>query len=114
VFSKAAAERLDRWSAAQLLRDLGECRLYVIKRPMKYVLKGSARSFEADRNRITLADVVPEHGEVVLSMHYHRSLRARPGWVRVEPDPDAHDPVPLIRLKMAAPSARVTLTWEPK
>jgi hypothetical protein len=114
VFAGATAERFDRWPAAQLLRDLGECRLYAIKRPMKYVLKGAARSFEVDRHRITLADVVPEHGEVVLSLHYHESLRARPGWVRIEREPDAHDPVPLIRLKMAAPAARVTLTWEPK
>jgi len=70
------------------------------------------RDVTADRNSISLSDVVPEHGDVVLSFHYHEGLRARPGWIKVEREPDPYDPIPLVRLQMIAPAARVTLTWD--
>lgn len=110
----ATMERLGRWPAAHLCSDLNGWRLYALKRPLSFALKGAMRTFDADRNRITMTDVVPEQGDVVISMHFHESLRVRPGWIQIEREPDAHDPVPLVRLKMVAPAARVTLTWEPR
>jgi hypothetical protein len=74
-------------------------------------LKGQAQNVAINRFSISLTDVVPEHGEVVLSLHHHEGLRARPGWIKVEREPDAYDPVPLVRLQMIAPAARVTLVW---
>jgi hypothetical protein len=104
--------RLDRWPLVECIATAGSRRLYSVKRLRTYVLKGQARDFTADRFSISLADVVPENGEVVLSMHYQDGLRVRPGWVKIEREPDPYDPIPLIRLQMLAPAARVTLTWE--
>ena len=87
-------------------------RLYALQRPHSFVLKGQARDVTADRSGITLADVVPEQGELVLSLHYHEGLRARPSWIKVDREPDPYDPIPFVRLQMTAPAARVTLTWQ--
>jgi hypothetical protein len=67
---------------------------------------------EADPRRITLTDVVPEDGKVVLSLHYEAGLRASPGRVQVARDPDPRDPIPFVRLLLPGPVARLTLTWE--
>jgi hypothetical protein len=104
-------KRLDRWPLAEFCTTAGPRRLYQLQRPLSFVLKGSANEVKADRVGITLSDVIPEQGEVVLSFHYHEGLRARPSWVRIEREPDPYDPVPLIRLQMSAPAARVTLSW---
>jgi hypothetical protein len=109
--TNATTKRLDRWPLADFCTAAGARRLYRLQRPLSYVLKGSANEVKADRIGITLSDVVPEQGEVVLSFHYHEGLRARPSWVRIEREPDPYDPVPLIRLQMSAPAARVTLSW---
>jgi hypothetical protein len=108
----ATVDRLNRWPLAECVSSVGTRHLYSVKRTRTYVLKGQARSVAADRVSISLADVVPENGEVVLSMHYQEGLRVRPGWVKVEREPDAYDPIPLIRLQMLAPAARITLTWD--
>lgn len=64
--------------------------------------------------RVTLRDVVPEDGAVVLSLHYQAGWRARPASVRVEPELDPYDPIPFVRLRVAEPVERVTLTWDRK
>jgi hypothetical protein len=104
-------DRLNRLALAVKLDSPGPRRLYSLQRPLSYVLQGRASSVTADRAGISLADVVPEQGSVVLSFHYHEGLVARPGWVRVEREPDPYDPLPLIRLHLTAPASRVTLSW---
>jgi hypothetical protein len=74
-------------------------------------LKGQARLVSADFRHIALADVIPEDGQVVLSLHYQKDLQASPGRVQIEKEPDPHDPIPFIRLRVSGPVARVTLTW---
>ena len=67
-----------------------------------------------------LADVVPEGGEVILSLHYLAGLKATPSRVKIEKverepsshDPTGHDPIGFIRLKLTDPAPRVTLTWD--
>ena len=80
------------------------------------MLKGQAELVRADGQAITLADVVPEDGVVVLSLHYVKGFRASPSRVQVEPEKLAGDrlgyPIDLIRLRVAGPVARVTLTWD--
>jgi hypothetical protein len=66
----------------------------------------------ADSERIVLGDVIPEGDEVVLSLHYQSGLTALPGRVKIEPIPDPDDPIPLIRLRVPGPLARVTLMWQ--
>ncbi len=48
---------------------------------------------------------------MVLSLHYQAGLQVSPGRVTVEKEPDAHDPIPFVRLRMSGPVTRVTLTW---
>jgi hypothetical protein len=111
----AARDRFNRWAAAEAL-TLAACSanwgVYAIRRPHSYLLKGQARQFDADARRVTMADVDPEDGEVVLSLHYQDGWRARPNWVRVERELDPFDPIPFVRLRMPGPVGRITLTWE--
>lgn len=79
--------------------------------PRSYVLKGQARWIGASRQRIALADVIPEDGKVVLSLHYQAGLQVSPGRVQIEREPDPFDPIPFIRLRVPGPVARLTLTW---
>jgi hypothetical protein len=77
-----------------------------------YALEGKAKLSEASFRRIALAEVVPENGRVVLSMHYHTGLRVTPNRAQIEKEPDPSDPIPLIRLRLSGPVARLTLTWQ--
>jgi hypothetical protein len=85
--------------------------LFTLRRTRSFILKGQARWVRANCERITLADVVPEDGKVVLSLHYQKGLRVSPGRIQIEREPDAHDPIPFIRLRLLGPATRVTLTW---
>jgi hypothetical protein len=77
-------------------------------------LRGQARLIAADWRHIILADVVPEDGKVVLSLHYQAGLRVSPSRVQIEKEPDPRDPIPLVRLRVPDPVARLTVTWQPK
>jgi hypothetical protein len=113
-WSPGAMARFRAWSGARLVTMLpGEppgC-LFELP-PRSFVLKGQARLVEATPQRITLADVVPEDGKVVLSLHYQAGLRVSPSRVQVARDPDARDPIPFLRLLLPGPVARITITWE--
>jgi hypothetical protein len=113
--SQAARDRFDRWPVAEALPSPTTAdgwRVYALRRPKSYMLKGQARAFQADSRRVTMTDVVPEDGVIVLSLHYQEGWRARPAWVRVEREPDPCDPIPLVRLRTNGPVGRVTLVWE--
>jgi hypothetical protein len=113
-WSPAAVARFRTWKQAEptaSVSDQGPGWLFTL-RPRSFVLKGQARWLEADCRRIALADVVPEDGRVVLSLHYQAGMRASPSRVQIEREPDARDPIPLIRLRVPGPVARVTLTWD--
>ena len=110
--STATRDRLSDWSSTRALPPPGPRQLYAVQRPHSYVLKGRASSVRIDHHGVALADLVPESGDVVLSLHYHDGLRVRPGWIRLEREPDPYDPIPLVRLRLLAPAARATLYWE--
>ncbi|MBU6296309.1 MAG: hypothetical protein KJS91_16635 [Planctomycetes bacterium] len=73
---------------------------------------GQARIVHLGSDKITLADVFPENGSVVLSLHYQRGMKVRPGRARIERELDSHDPIPLIRLRLDEPVSRLELEWE--
>ncbi len=111
-WSPPAVRRFEDWTRAEQSVALPEGgRLYALNRPHSFILKGRARWLKAEPSRIALADVEPENGEVVLSLHFQEGLTVSPGRVRVEKREDEH-PIPLIRLRVDAPVARVTLTWQ--
>lgn len=111
--SPPAKQRLQRWSRARRVCQLGaaETELFAINRKLSFVLKGKARWLGAEPDRIRLADVVPENGEVILSLHYQQGLVAAPARVEVEPCLDPRQDIPFIRLRVAAPVAHLTLHW---
>jgi hypothetical protein len=113
-WSSSSQDRLRSWQAAKPIIsviDGGPGWLFSLP-GHSYVLKGQARLLEADTRRIALADLVPDQGVVLLSMHFQAGIQASPDRVRVERDPDPYDPIPFIRLRVPGPAARVTLTLE--
>jgi hypothetical protein len=107
--------RLQSWKGAvevARLSDGGPVYLFAVTAaPKSFTLKGQATILHMDSQHITLADVVPEDGVVVLSLHYQSGLRAAPARVQVDRDEDAADMIPFVRLRLDRPAARVTLTW---
>lgn len=111
--SPAAVIRIRAWPGAKAVAELpgGGC-LFAL-RPPPFALAGQAKLVHADWRRIVLQDVSPdEDGKVVLSLHYQEGMRAVPSRVQVEREPDAHDPIPFVRLRLPGPVSRVTLTWQ--
>jgi hypothetical protein len=114
-WSPAAVARFHAWPAAEAVatfQDQETGCLFRLRRPRSFALKGQARWLEADARRISLGDLVPEDGQVVLSLHYQAGLQASPNTVRVERELDPYDPIPFVRLRLPGPVARLTLTWE--
>jgi hypothetical protein len=116
-WSPAAVARFRAWTSGATevapVCDEGTGCLFRIRRSGPCMaLKGQARLLHADAHHLTFADVVPENGIVVLSLHYLAGMRPSPARVQVEREPDARDPVPFVRLRVDSPVARVTLTWE--
>jgi hypothetical protein len=68
------------------------------------------------QDSITLGNVVPKNGEVIISMHYQTGMRASPGRVQVERAAWGDNPLDFVRLKLAAGEApealRATLATE--
>lgn len=91
-----------------------EATLFEIDRAPNLFLRGSGKVVQLDWQRIALADLIPnEDGEVVLSLHYQSGWRIAPPYVEMEKATlDPYDPIPLIRLKLPGPIARVTLVWQ--
>jgi hypothetical protein len=117
AWSTPTAKRLREWTAgAAEVRTLsadGTGSLFAIKSPARsFALHGQAELVHADNTRITLANVVPKDGKVVVSFHYQTGMRASPSRVQVEREPDALDVIPLLRLRVSSPVSRVTLTWD--
>lgn len=115
-WSSPAIGRLHSWNSARelaSLRDDGLGVLFeVVREQRTYALKGQARLLQADSQRITLGDVIPDNGEVLLSLHYQKGMIASPGRVQVKPKLDPLDPIPFVLLKVSGPVARVTISWD--
>jgi len=77
-----------------------------------YVLRGSARLARCDDRLITLVDLVPENGQILLSFHYHAEIAASSERVRLNKEPDPFSSVPLLRLHLPGPMTRLTLRWQ--
>jgi hypothetical protein len=116
-WSPQTIEHFRKWlgpsAEASALNDDGVGCLFTVRGHVpSYCLKGRAEILHADSHHITLGDVVPENGVVVLSLHYQRGFRAVPSRIQIEREADAHDPIGFIRLRVDGPVARVTLTWD--
>jgi hypothetical protein len=115
-WTPSSIERFSHWNLAhktEILGSNGEGALFTIKREHSFILKGKARWLGAELNRIRLAEVVPEDGVVVLSLHYQDGLLALPSRVKVDRDckAEALQDIHFILLRMDAPVAHLTLSW---
>lgn len=82
--------------------------IYRVERAPSWFLSGSGRLVAADWNRVELADVRPENGGAVLSLHWLDTWRADPP-LRLEPYPLPGDPAPLTRIVTDRPVPRLVL-----
>jgi hypothetical protein len=115
AWSPAVIQRFEKWPDARKLAPLvdGETGwLFEVKRVPNFAIKGEAELLEADGQYIMLGNVVPRDGEVIISLHYQAGMRASPGRVQVERAKSGDDPIGFVRLRLAVPAARVTLSWE--
>ncbi len=115
AWSPAVVKRFQEWPGATTAADLRDDIsgiLFSVKEPVRTItMKGKATLVHADWHHITLANVVPDNGIVVLSLHYQAGMLASPSRVQIEREPSGQDPIGFIRLRVAAPVARITLAW---
>jgi hypothetical protein len=111
-------ESIERFRALPFAKPIAEIKdgstgvLFALERKFSYFLKGRGKLVQADWQRLALADVEPENGEVILCIHYQTNLRTAPAYVQAERDLDLDDPIPLLRLKVPGPVTRLTIVWE--
>jgi hypothetical protein len=113
--SPESTTRFHAWSGvsekAQLNDDV-PLYLFEVKNAAKtFVIKGQATVLEMDSHHITLANVIPKDGVVVLSLHYQSGMVASPDRIIVESEDDKEDLIPFVRLRLDREASRVTLTW---
>jgi hypothetical protein len=115
-WTQTTTETLSQWAGAEKVTSLfddGPGWLFAVKScPRSFSLKGRAEMHQASSRHITLSNVEPDQGVVVLSLHYQTGMRATPSRVQVEREPCGKDPIGFVRLRVNGPVARMTLTWE--
>jgi hypothetical protein len=115
AWSPAVVEKLEEWPSVKksspLVDDVSGW-LFEVDRTPTYALKGKADVVDANGQSITFANVEPDNGEVIISLHYQAGMRAYPGRVQVERANYGGGLIDFVRLRLAVPAARVTLTWE--
>ncbi len=114
------SESIKRWSRLPDAKEIfltgsenegGSCAVFRLLGEEGLAILGQARVLETSSGKITLADVVPDKGTVVLSLHYQKGLKTRPSRVKVERELDSRDPIPLLRLRLDEPVSRLEIEW---
>jgi hypothetical protein len=112
---------IERWGKlpqakpiARLTEDGQPVVFYALDRPRSFILRGTGTWESANTRRIILTNVVPEGGEVHLSLHMLDGLRVSPSYVQVKKlqDPTCRDPVDNVKLEMPGPVPWLTIMWE--
>jgi hypothetical protein len=115
AWTPAVIQRFEEWKTASKIKPLedgGTGWLFRIDRVPSFTLKGKADLLRADGHSIMLGNVVPHNGEVIISLHYQAGMRASLDRVRVERADPGDDIIGFVRLRLVAPAACVTLTWD--
>lgn len=116
AWSPAVIQRFSEWEGATKrtqLTDEGTGWLFEVQRTPNFALKGQAELLEVNGRYIMLGNVVPHHGEVVLSLHYQAGMRASLPRVQIDrADSAGDDQIGFVRLKLAVEAKRLTLSWE--
>ncbi len=115
AWSPSVVQRFENWPLAKKVQSFkdGETGwLFVIDRVPSFALKGNAEFLSCDGRNIVLGNVVPDNGEVVISLHYQAGMRASLPRVQIERAEWGQDRIGFIRLRLAERAAGVTVTWE--
>lgn len=90
------------------LEGEGHYTVYEVDRPRSFFLRGKGRVVGFGPNRIELADVEPEGGSALLSLHWQDGWRADPP-VAIGPEPVPGDEVPFIKITTDRPIPRLVI-----
>jgi hypothetical protein len=97
---RAIANRAGVETARRFLRDGdGTYAIYRVERPHSYFLRGKGRIVDVGPNRVELADVEPEGGAAVVSLHWLDSWKSDPP-LTLRPEPAPPDPVDFVRIEL--------------
>jgi hypothetical protein len=111
VVRQETAARMRTWPNAKMAATVGPWTIFELSRSMGYFLRGRGRVVHADDRGVILADLEPEDGAVLVAFHFHAGAKTSSDRVAVEAFRDSDDPVPLLRLRLAKPIARLAVTW---
>lgn len=116
------ATAIDRWAKfapakaiANLMDNGHRIVFYELDRTRTFILRGSATWEFADKGRVILTNVIPDRGEVHLSLHMLNGFRVSPSYIQVisdRDDPANRDPVEMVKLIVPTNVPRVMLVWE--
>jgi hypothetical protein len=101
-------ERIATLPRATVHRDENEYAIFRVNREPSYFARGTGRVEKADYNRIELADLVPDGGELVLRFHWQAEMVSQPP-VSLERASVPGDPIGFIRIKREEPLDRLVI-----
>jgi hypothetical protein len=109
------AESINRWKqmkGAKVVAPLPMGGMLIrLDRPFSYCKQGSAQLTFAEPRRLSLHDLQPENGQIVLSLHHHATMRTSNNKVQIETWQQAYDGIPMLKLKLPGPMERLTIEW---
>jgi hypothetical protein len=113
AYSPATLARCANWPLAEPPQPLAAGRkLIKLRRNPSYVLQGQARVVRFTANQLTLVDLEPDQGVILLSLHAHPLIRTTTSRVIWQQAAQVDDPVPLVRLLLTGPMSRLTICWD--
>jgi hypothetical protein len=108
-------ESIQRWlkyPETEVVADLPlSGKLIKIKRVYNFCKQGEARWHLSSRRQLTLTNLVPEGGQVVISLHHHQGMRSLNSKAQIETWQQAFDGIPMIKIKIPGPMERLTIEW---
>jgi len=105
MFRRAGLEVARRY----MVEGEGTYAIYRLARPHAYFLRGSGRIVSVAPNRVELADVEPDGGAAILSLHWLDTWRSDPP-VTLGPEPMPPDPVDFVRIEAPGRIPRLVLS----
>jgi hypothetical protein len=112
AFHTESIQRWLKYPNTEVVADLPQFgKLIKIKRTGQYCKQGSARWHLSARRQLTLTNLVPENGQVVLSLHHHPGMRPLNSKAQLETWQQAFDGIPMIKIKLTGPMERLTIEW---
>jgi hypothetical protein len=85
--------------------------LFALRRRPTFFLQGQGRIVECDAQHLTLEDLQPENGQIILSLHHDERMHTTDQRIRLDRALFAESALPFLTLRLPGPVARVTIQW---